>query len=180
MDSITLWIYVVMFLIVFVIALSAFRISKNYLKMKKPFVKSPKFRGRGILRDDSRFGSAVIVGLQKTAPDAGFIHLVSQNGILFKEYYKSYELEPDDALETAAGAERPVWRRKGVRYSDTFQHPENLKNENQILELAAKLEKQKIDKKVEVNEAATLKDQIMDILKEMKEQPKTETMKIVK
>lgn len=178
MDSVTLWIYAMMGIIVLIIAAAAFRGTKTFLRLRRPFIKTPKFRGKSILVDDVNFGRAVVAGVEKTAPNAGFVHLISQNGILFKQHYSNFQVEPVDNLEAMAGAERPVWRVKGVA-SDSKSR-DKIENEAEIQVLADKIKRQAVNEKIAVNEAATLKDTVMDIFKELKETQKQEGVKIIK
>ena len=178
MDSVDMLLYSLAAIIVLIIAVSAFRGARTFIKLKRPYIKTPKFRGKSILVDDVNFGRAVVAGLEKTAPNAGFVMLISQNGISFKQHYSNFQVEPVDNLEAMAGAERPIWRVKGV-IGDSIDR-NKVENEAMIHELANKVKKQKIDEKVAVNEAATLKDTVMDMLKEMKDVQKQEGVKIIK
>lgn len=178
MDSIDMLLYVIVGIIALIIVVSAVRGARTFIKLKRPFIKTPKFRGKSILVDDMSFGRAVVAGLEKTAPNAGFVLLISQNGISFKQYYSNFQLEPVDNLEALAGAERAVWRVKGTAGDNIDRN--KAENEARIKELADKVKKQKVDEKVAVNEASTLKDTVMDMLKEMKESQKQEGVKIIK
>lgn len=177
-DSITLTLYIFVGVIALVVVVSAFRGAQSFFKLRRPFVKSPKFRSKSILFDETDFGAAVVDGFEADSPNSGFVMLTSQNGIKFKQHYSNYEIEPIHPLETMGGSERPAWRVKGKPYKDTSK--DKVDSEKETIELANRLKTKGIQEKIAVNEAATLKDMAMDIFKEVKEQQKTEQVKLVK
>ena len=180
MEAVTLMIYFMMGILIVSIIFVAFRTGRAYMKGKKLYIKVPKLRSRAILRDEQRFGSAMVAGYEPAGGlNAGYVYLVAQDGRRFKQFYHNDELIADNAMQAMAGAERAVWR---VNYQNYVDKP-SLSNETDELgqkniKLKDELQIRKVETKQKLNEASTIPDTLQEVIREMSK-PRAGSVEVV-
>lgn len=179
MDTVTLTIIILMSVVFGLIIIFAFIEGRRIIKGRKTFVKTPKVRGRAILWDEEKFGSARVTGYQMAdGMKAAYIFLRSRDDVDFKQFYHKDELVPDNAVLAMAGMEPALWRVKTSVYSDGRNaDSERIKLEKQHIEMLEKTKAQKVETAIKVNQAAALPDVMEDLIKEMN-RPKQQEIKV--
>jgi len=152
---------------------------RAYFKGKRLFIKSPKLRGKAILRDEKRFGSAVVAGFEPAGGlKAGYVYLIHQDGSRFKQFYHADELVPDNTLQAMCGSERPVWRVSSQRYID-MPFDANINDlEEKNLKLKDELQVRKVETKQKLNEVILMPDMLQEVIRDMSK-PRSGSVEVI-
>ena len=179
-ESTTLLVLILEIVVIVVFLIVMFKGAKTYIRRRKVNIKTPKIRGRNVLID-KRFGSALGVGYTPMGiGDRVLLHLLGRDGHFFKIPYQNDEIYPENPTQAFAGAQTSIWRVKGQAYSDAAANTELLKSEQRNAELVDKLKETKVQSKIAVNESSTLKDTVLELVKELKEPQKAVEVKAAK
>mgnify|MGYP001570963389 CR=1 FL=1 len=162
MDSVTAMLYVSVGIIVLVVAMYVVGYFKSFKRNKSSLVKTPKLRPRVILQDEENFGSAIVQGVEYvgSAMQRGYVLLLGQDGKIFKQHYWEDQIYPKNALQAVGGAERALWGVRTTKNKKDF----DIDLEKQSYKLREELIVTKAEKEIKVNEAATLPDQMTELI----------------
>lgn len=182
MDSTTI---LVIFLMVVVTVVLGYYMIKGFVifrRRRKSAIKTPKVKGRAILRD-KRFGSARVVGYEPMG--YGFerciLWLMSWDGHLFKIPYHASEIVPENPIQAIAGAHSPVWKTRGLNNPDAIDsiNIDRYEFEKENIDMKEEKIKQKVKSKQVMNEAVLLPDKMDEIIKEM-QRPRQQEVRLFK
>lgn len=178
-DSITILLYFMMFAVAGIGAVVVARTSRSYYRNKKLFQKTPRVRGRNWLVHP-QFGSGEGIGVEPIDVGKSNLVLRGRSGHIFKFPVSNMDIYPENPVHAFAGNSFSLWRFKGIAYLDGMVDKEKASIEAMSMELSNELQRQKLKESVAVNEAATLKDVVLDIIKEVKDTQKIEGVVIKK
>mgnify|MGYP001586361985 FL=1 len=179
MDSTTILVLLLMGIVIVVLGYYMIKGFVIFRRRKKSTIKTPKVKGRAILRD-KRFGSARVVGYEPMG--YGFerciLWLMSWDGHLFKIPYHSSELMPENNIQAIAGAHSPVWRVRGLNNPDGICN-ESFEIQKENTEMKEDKIKQKVKSKQVMNESVLMPDKMDEIIKEM-QKPRQQDVRLFK
>lgn len=149
----------------------AFVEGRRVIKGRKLLIKTPKVRGRAIIQDLEKFGSAVVTGYQMAdGMKAGWLFLRSRDDVDFKQFYHKSELVPDNAILAVAGIDRALWhvrsKDNSVDYEKMLFEKQKSEAEARNLRMQEEMKEQKVKHDIKLNQAAALPDMLEDIFRE--------------
>lgn len=169
MDTTTLFVIILMIIVLAIMFFVSVKSVRMYIRRRKLHVKTPKVRGRPILRDEQKFGSAIVVGYSPMGigMESAIIHLLGADGHMFQIPYHKDEVYPENALHAMAGGQKSIWRVRGSTYLDKEINPELHELSKQNTEMKEERIRLKAKSKQAINEAATVPDRIDELTKEL-------------
>lgn len=164
-DSITIMLVVMGGILSLMILFFVFRTGKIYFRGRKMSVRTPRLKGRSLLRSDE-FGTAEVIEYEPLGyGDKAILSLRLRDGRIIKPIYYNSQIVPENPMQAIAGADTAVWYVKGRPLHYTNEEVTQLSEENK--NLREEQIKKGMAHKARENELATLPDEMKELIEKM-------------